>query len=463
MYGTANHRSPLSRRHLLAGAGALGATALTACASTAGGGGDGEAGGSDGGGDPQATPTQKDFGSGSTTFTILGFASDLPEEEMQQFAEENDCKVSVQEYTFDKLTAMLAANTPPDICRGSGGTDTPFLQLKQLAEPLTPMMDASSVLKADMLDPVNDLWRHDGTVQGKGEVYGVAKDYSYDLDVWVNAEIAGETPDVSTPWSYDKLLEVARKGTKSEGGRVESYGYGCYLETPHVQIIQAMMLTADQELFSEDLTTLDLTQDAGVQAIDFFKQLWEASATPSPLAPSSNDLYGMFKSSRLASFQSGFWTQGMFADAEESEAEKLHMLPTPMLGDTQVAPVLSATGYWIPKGSKQKELAWKFMEFHLAGESAKARASSGWGIPIIKADQEMIPTETTLNKRALDCKTAEDAYFKVMNFTPYAKVDALNLDLLKAMEDGVKGKKAAKDIAADATKRINAQLERGQR
>lgn len=446
-----------TRRSILAGA--LGAAALAGCTSKAGGGDKG--GGSDGGGD--ATPTQHDFGSGSKTFTILGFASDLPEDEMKTFAEENDCKVSIQEYTFDKLTAMLAAGDPPDLCRGSGGTDTPYLQLKKLADPLTPYMESSSVLTADKLDPVNDLWRHDGTRQGAGDFYGIAKDYSYDLDVWVNAELAGETPDPSRPWTYDKVLEVAKKSTKGSGGRVESYGYGCYLETPHVQIIQAMMLTAGQNLFGEDLKSLDLTQDSAVTAIDVFKQLWEAGATPNPLAPSSNDLYGMFKSSRLGTFQSGYWTQGMLSDGEEAELEKLYLLPTPMIGDTQVAPVLSATGYWIPAKSKQKDLAWKFMEFHLGGESAKARASSGWGIPIIKEDQSLMPTETTMNKRSLECKKVEDPFFKVMDFTPYAKIDALNLDLMKAMEEGVKGKKSSPEIAADATERINAQLTRGQR
>lgn len=448
-----------SRRSVLAAG--LGAAALAGCTPKAGGG-DSAGGGSDAGG-ASATPTQHDFGSGSKTLTILGFASDLPEEEMKTFAEENDCKVSVQEYTFDKLTAMLAAGNPPDLCRGSGGTDTPFLQLKQLAEPLTPYMESSSQLTADKLDPVNDLWRHDGTRQGQGELYGVAKDYSYDLEVWVNSDLAGGAPDVNTPWTYQQLLDVAKASTKSSGGRVESYGYGCYLETPGVQVVQAMMLTAGQNLFSEDFTTLDLTQDAGVQALDFFKQLWDAGATPNPLAPSSNDLYAMFASGRLASFQSGFWTQGMFAEADEAEMEKLYLAPTPLLGGTRVAPVLSASGYWMPKGGKHKDLAWKFMEFHLAGESAKERAKSGWGIPIITEDDSLIPTETVMNQRALACKQAEDPFFQVMSFTPYAKPDALNLDLMKAMQDGVKGKKAAKEIAEDATKRINAQLERGQR
>lgn len=224
-----------------------------------------------------------------------------------------------------------------------------------------------------------------------------------------------------------------------------------------------MIATADGQLWNEDYSTVDFTSDAAVSAVDFVRTLWSENLSPSPVRPSSEDLYKMFEASRLGTFQSGFWTQAMFTELEEADMEKMHMIPPPILGDTQISPVLSATGYWIPRKAPNKELSFKFMEFHLAGASATARAASGWGIPIITDDQAEMPSETLLNQRVLECTEVDKTLFEVRSFTPYAKVDALNLELSTAFEKGVKGGSGAKTIAADATERLNAQLERGKR
>lgn len=456
--GTTMSRSiSFSRRSALLGMGALGVAGLTGCAAGAKPG-KGDAA-SDGGGESET----QSFGSGSQTLTILSISGSLPEEDLNTFSEENDCTISLQEYAFDKLTAMLAAGNPPDIVRGLGGVDTPYLQWKGIAEPLGSLMEFSEFLSADRLDEVNNLWRHDGTKQGQGQTWGIAKDYSYDLQMWINAELTGIDPSLEKPLTYAELIEAAKKTTKSSGGRVETYGYGCYLTPPDIQAVQGMMATADAVLFSEDFKTLDLTQDAAVEALDFYRQMWESRATPSPLAPNSNSLYDMFKAGRVDTFQSGYWTQGMMTDATDEEASKLYMIPTPILGDKRFAPVLSATGYWIPKQAKNKELGWKFLEYHLGGASAEARGSDGWGVPIVKEHQELMPTESEMNKRALDGWASDAEHFGVLSFTPYAKVDALNLDLTKALEDGVRAKKKTSEIAADATELLNAQLKRGDR
>lgn len=447
-----------SRRRMLAGLGiaGLGTAALSACAAgTSEGSGASDAGSED--------DQVRSFGSGSKTFTILSIIASLPEEELKQFAQENDCKVVVEEYAFDKLTAMLAAGTPPDLVRGMGGVDTPYLATKKLAEPLTDYMADSSVLTEDRLDPVNDVWRYDGTQQGKGDLYGVAKDYSYDMDLWVNADLVGEKPDLKKPWTYDQVLELSRTAHKESGGRVEAFGYGNYLALPDVQFLDGMIATTDQDLWSADYSKVDFTTEAGVAAVEFVRTLWKENLTPSPVRPSSEDLYKMFEASRLGTFQSGYWTQAMFTSLSDADMKKLYMVPPPVLGDTQISPVLSATGYWIPAAAKDKELSFKFMEFHLAGKSATDRAASGWGIPIIKDDQKEMPDKTLVNKRVLECTDVDKTLFQVRSFTPYAKVDALNLELNTAFENGVKADSSAKEIAKDATDRLNAQLERGKR
>lgn len=449
---------PITRRTLLAGAASTAAAVgLSACAA---------------GTRPSAGQSSEPVSSSSTaggkvtggTLTILAYASDLPKEEIKAFEKEHQCKVKVDEYSFDKLTAMLASNRAPDICLGYGGYDTPYLAYKEVAEPLDERLDASTVLKKDDLADINNLWRYNGTQQGDGPLYGLVKDYSNDLTLWVNAELTGSVPAEGEVWSYDQLLDVAKRSTKQSSGRVESYGYEFYEDKPHIMHLEAMMQSdGGASLFNADHTQIDLTQPAGVKAVDFFRQLIEAKATTSSLSKSSSNTWQLFEAGRLAVLQSGYWTQGMFTEYKDAVKKNLYMIPAPQMGADRVSPVLSGAGQWIPKGAKNKDLAWAWMEYYFGGEPAAARAESGWGVPALKSLEGDMPDKTALNKRALACQQGEAPYFKTLTFTPYARVDACNTLITKELEGGIKANKATADICAAMTTAVNQVLKRGQR
>lgn len=449
---------PFSRRSLLAGAASAAAVAgLSACAA-----------GTRPSGGQSSEPVSSSSTSGGKvtggTLSILAYASDLPKEEIQAFEKEHQCKVKVEEYSFDKLTAMLASNRAPDICLGYGGYDTPYLAYKQVAEPLDERLDASTSLKKDDLADINNLWRYDGTKQGEGPLYGLVKDYSNDLTLWVNSNLTGSVPAEGELWTYDQLLDVAKKSTKQSSGRVESYGYEFYEDKPHIMHLEAMMQSdGGASMFNPDHTQIDLTQPAGVKAVDFFRQLIEAKATTSSLSKSSSNTWQLFEAGRLAVLQSGYWTQGMFTDYKDAVKKNLYMIPAPQMGADRVSPVLSGAGQWIPKGAKNKDLAWAWMEYYFGGKPAQDRASSGWGVPALKSLEGDMPDETPLNKRALACQKGETQYFKTLTFTPYARVDACNTLLVKELENGIKANKPTTDICAAISTSINQVLTRGKR
>lgn len=398
------------------------------------------------------------------TLTILNFASDFSKPEIQAFEKEHGCKVVIEEYSFDKLTAMLASNRAPDLCMGDGSTDTPYLATKELAEPLDERLSASSVLKTDDLAGINNLWRYENGSQGSGPLLGLVKDYSSDLTLWVNTSLVGEKAKSTEVWTYDQVLDAAKRGTKQSSGRVESYGYEYYNEKPGIMHLQAMMLSDGKaKLFNDDLTQIDLAQPAGVKAFDFFRQLFEAKATTSALAKSSSNTWQLFESGRLAILQSGYWTQGMFEGYKDTVKNNLVMLPAPQMGADRISPVMGGRGMWIPRTAKNKDLAWAFMEYYFGGAPAQARASSGWGVPALKSLADKMPAKTPINTMALAVQEEENQHFESLTFTPYARATACDLLLRSTLEKGIKSGKSTAEIAADANKAVNDLLKRGKR
>ncbi len=161
--------SPSRRRFLsLAAAGgtAVGATALSGCALKV-------AGAATGGGE---------------SITMMVKLDDISTELIQQAQRELGIGITVVQDDITRLIAMLTSGNPPDLVRGVGALDAPFFAARGVAENLDPYFAGSSVLRVEDLDPANDLWRFDGTTQGRGPRYGMAKDFSQDAMFWFNTE-----------------------------------------------------------------------------------------------------------------------------------------------------------------------------------------------------------------------------------------------------------------------------------
>ncbi|WP_203567680.1 extracellular solute-binding protein [Aestuariimicrobium ganziense] len=459
-------KNDVSRRWLLGAAGVSGLAGLSACAAKAGnttetpdsGGGGGSASGG-GGGDnvPGRQPA-------SGTITVLGSTGEHPKESLDDFTKLTGIKVNFQEFTFDKLVSMVAAGNAPDVARGQGGTDTAYLYSRKLAEPLDEYLKNSEVLKADDLAPINDVWKYDGSKQGQGQQYGLVKDYSSDFCLWVNTDLCPgvKAGDLLT---YDQVKQFALDATKITGGRQEIYGYEFYDTKPHVQWLNTVAGSKGVNIFNDDMSEIDLTSDPCIQAFEWVRELVEKKATWSVINKSAVGSFDSFKAGRLAVLQSGYWTQGMWGDAKPDMLKKMLMIPAPTFdGGERVSPVLAGTGLWIPAGAKNKAGAWKFFEhFFKSGKVAKDRASSGWGVPALKSMMDLMPTETELNKAVLATQQEEDKYLKVLNFTPYARIDAVQTAITGAFDKMITGKTGTADMAKKATDDINALLKRGKR
>ena len=121
----------------------------------------------------------------------------------------------------------------------------------------------------DDRDPVNGVRRYDGTAQGRGPLYGMAKDYSQDAMYWYNTALFDaadvDYPSETEPVTYDQWLEMGRALTQEDGGTTTVYGLSAG-GGGHFDHADTQAPAAGGSLFSEDLGSVDFSSPEGRRA-----------------------------------------------------------------------------------------------------------------------------------------------------------------------------------------------------
>ncbi|MFJ9628509.1 extracellular solute-binding protein [Streptomyces sp. NPDC091280] len=432
------------RRFLAVSAGAaLAATALPGCAASV------DSGGGSG---------------GKKTLTVMTVADEWDKKTKQSIEKMLDVSLSIVTYDITKLNAMLASKNPPDVVRGVGATDTPYFAARGLMTDLTPYLAKSDAIKESDLAQVNDVWRFDGKKQGTGARYGIAKDYSQDSMFWYRTDLFEaaklDAPSATEPLSMDEWLDLGKQLTKRRLGKVKVYGLNATGLSVFAQLMW-MTASAGGSLFADDLATVDFTSAEARKALQWYVDYTKADVGPNLVNPNPDGWDGpTYQANRMAMACDGYWFGGLIgADAKLSKVSAF--APAPQLGSHRVSPCFGGTGFWIPKQAKNKDLAWKLFEWYFAGAPAKARATSGWGIPSLNSLRSQMPQATAFQKQAFQVQEQELPYLSVLPVSPYAQVDALNGILSKVLPDAVKSGTAVGKIADSLNSRMNDQLKRG--
>jgi multiple sugar transport system substrate-binding protein len=137
------------------------------------------------------------------------------------------------------------------------------------------------------------------------------------------------------------------------------------------------------------------------------------------------------------------------------------MAPAPVMGDKRANPTYSGQGWWIPEQAKNKDAAWKLMEYYMAGAPAQARASSGWGLPALKSLMDKLPQELPYQKAAYTVAQNELQYAVPLPDSPYITIDLLNTTIDKYLQKAIKNELSVKDACAALTGELNKALAHG--
>jgi multiple sugar transport system substrate-binding protein len=244
---------------------------------------------------------------------------------------------------------------------------------------LQPYVDAAPELVNAEQYPVKlyDNWRFDGT-----NLYGLPENFQtmalyYNKDIFTQAGIA--PPDDT--WTWDKMLEVAKQLTKTEGDQTTQWGMslGAMGQWWGVQTLSWAQGASFVDKPVEP-TRFQVSDAANVQAMKFLQDLiWTHKVAPnaeqaSAVAQDSN----IFLTGKIAMVPDGSWLISAFQQA----GFQWDMAPMPKWGDTRVPPFWFG-GWVIPKASQVADAAFAFARWS-ATDYQKTMATDHDWIPIQK-------------------------------------------------------------------------------
>jgi len=365
------------------------------------------------------------FQGDAATVTFMVNANELSEDELTQFAEANpNITLNRVDYDQTRFFAMVAAGNAPDIIRVQAPT-IPQYVARGIVLDLTPYFQASTVLAEDDLMPVNDYYRVDDSLAvGQGNRYGMVKDWSPDMTIWVNTallEAAGVTVDPAERLTYQQLGEIARSSTQREGDRVLVHGLLFANGGPWIdRVWMAMLAEKSVSLYSEDFRTISLKDNEDARAVIqyYFDLAKEGVSDSIAIAPLSAGWHGeAFVNGQAAALQYGYWFTPM-ANTAQAEGHAV-MLPAPTWADNPLSPCITATGGVITATSQVPDAAWTVYEWYYGGAPAESRGAGGWGVPGLQSLLDLTPNETEFQQATRAVLDGELEHNYLLQFNPY--------------------------------------------
>jgi multiple sugar transport system substrate-binding protein len=298
-----------------------------------------------------------------------------------QFAKRQpDIKVTINNIPdsgefLKRLAADFAAQTPPDVFIINYRRFGQFA-IKGALEPMDTYIAQSSSIKLDNYYPVAlDAF------QFGGKQYCLPQNLS-SLEVYYNKDLfaAANLPLPDENWTWDDFLIAARTLTKSVNGKVVQYGLGV---DPVTLRLAPFIWAHGGELVDDTNNPTRLTIDStpAREAFQWFVDL----QVKEHVVPSREDEATEKSQSR---FQHG--TMAMFLQSRAITPELRDTIKdfdwdvAPLPRDNYVTTVLHSDGYCITSDSKNKSVAWSFVEFANGSEGQKMLVTSGRTVPSLQ-------------------------------------------------------------------------------
>lgn len=246
-----------------------------------------------------------------------------------------------------------------------------------LFEPLDELM------KADPIEDFDDIFP--GLVQAMtfdNQLYAVPFRHA-STGLHYNEEIFKEFGVEAPPKTIEEFVEIAKKctGTRPDGTPV----VGFILPGLAYPEVIAFARAFDADFITQDFKVV-ANSPAMVRALEVIKELYEAGAVPKNLlGMKAEDGNTWMQTGRAAMVMSSMSRSGLYNDKEKSQVAgqvKTTYFPVAadLVGKYDVAP--AKVEFWsmaIPKNSKNKELAWKFIKSMTSKEATVAAALNGNG------------------------------------------------------------------------------------
>ncbi len=259
--------------------------------------------------------------------------------------------------------------------------------------------------------------------------------------------------------TYDELLSIAKKLTVRQGNKIQIYGLDAEWGFVTQGAIAQMLAQEGKSLFNSDYTQVDFTTPEAKKVLQWFVDWAQAHVGPSPLDPDPGGWsWPPFQANRLAIAMDGYWFGGVIATDTQGLTNNVGFAPAPIWGSQRISCCRTATGAWIPQASKNKDAAFKLMEFFEGGAPARAYAQLGHGIPSLKSLVLLLPQSKPYQQQAYKTQQNELSYLQTLHFSPYITDDAMEAAIQRYIVPVMQGQTTLDSATAQLTEAINLQL-----
>jgi multiple sugar transport system substrate-binding protein len=408
---------------------------------------------------PAANPSA---GDAATTLKLMMGEGEFSDDQIKAFTDTHP-GIKVERVAPDEaqLKTLLDAGTPPDLIRTDGFRLANLAQRGLLLD-LTDYFNASALIKKDDLAPPSSYY------QFQGGMYGMPKDWSPDYSLFASSAAFEQAdvplPDTAKPLTYPDLRELARKLTKRDGDKIVQMGYGYSFDT-FVRIVQGILAQRGEKLYKPDFSAIVLKDNpAAIEILQYFFDISKENVTWNPLSPSPAWAGDDFLKGLLGICQLGYWYSAMItADKEAIEKQKPVLLPAPSWdGKQRFNPTAAAVGLVVAKATKNPDAAWQLFEYYMAGEPAKARAASGWGVPGLKSLYPLMPRTSAFQRQVQDQLKDELQYAdRVLEANPNYDDTVFNQSWMTNLEPALRGTTSFDQLVAAIESDCNAAITAG--
>lgn len=343
----------------------------------------------------------------SGTITEMAITTEWPVKEvLQKWEQANHITINFVNYDLVHLIAMSAAGSPPDMYR-TQAPNVPYYAINlKMAKDLTTNFRLSTKLNPDDLLPANKNYWYEGLQPFTGHIYGMCKDWSPDLTLFINEPLFKQAgvplPSTATPLTYTDLAALAQKLTKKQGSRTLVMGYSGSAEAWFDRQVEAMLNTKGSTMWPT-FEALAWNTPEAQEVLKYWFDLAKAGAMYSPVNPPPSWEGTEMPDNQLAIAQYGYWFSGQIDTAQNQQKQLVRdnilMLSAPTWGPKHTDPTITATGDMIHSRTKNFDATWAVFEWFHTGEPALERAKSGWGVPALQSLLQYMPVQDGFQKQ----------------------------------------------------------------
>ncbi|WP_105318445.1 ABC transporter substrate-binding protein [Thermus tenuipuniceus] len=268
-----------------------------------------------------------------------------------------------------KITAMMAAGTPPDVFF-LNNIDFPGMASRGVLAPLDAFIQRDRYPTADIFPGILKAF------QWEGRQYGLPRDVS-NLVVFYNRTLLKKAglPDPKPDWTWEDFLRYARALTvEKDGKRVQ---WGVSFQTFYL-FWEPWVWSAGGRFYGPDHSRFLLNSPASLEGLQFYLDLrYKHHVAPTPEEAQDRGAFTMFLNGQTGMIVDGRWRVPTLKARAKFDFD---VVPFPR-GKAGSIVDIDGSGWVIAAGSRNPEAAWKLLSFLAGPEANRIFTRTGLIIP----------------------------------------------------------------------------------